>query len=367
MRFILWYNILSIHQSAFVNALAEQHDVTVIVENALDSDCLHEQNSIPNMGDAKVIVAPDVHRIEEFIHADDAVHLVCGLDFAFRKHHLVQRLLNANARVLCYCEPYIWNDGKGWLRRIKYWLIYLRFGYKVPGILYMGDTGYRCMRQAGFRKEQLFAWGYFTETPRELPHHEDNADGPVRFIFAGRLDENKNCRQLLETMHNMQEDFRLTIVGDGRCRESMEHYWHEDIRITWKGLLPNDETQRLIGEHDVLVLPSKYDGWGAVINEALMHGTRVVCSSNCGAATLIVSEMQGQVFNLNVPDDLETALCQQIAKGKQGTLRRLQLKQWSLERISGKAIAEYFTNICEAIFFEGQYIGVPWIVCTFSD
>ena len=356
MRFFLWYNILSIHQSAFVKALAEDHDVTVIAEHNLDADCLHEQNSIPSMGSAKVVVTPNEEQIEAFIKVDKVIHLVCGLDFAFRKYHLVQRLVKIKAKVLCYCEPYIWNDGKGWLRRIKYWLIFLRFGRKVPSILYMGYNGYRCMRQAGFRKQQLFSWGYFTEVPAELQPTEDDPTGPVRFIFVGRLDKNKNCRLLLETMHTMSEDFRLTIVGDGKSRPSMEHYWEDDKRITWKGILPNDETQRLIGEHDVLVLPSKYDGWGAVVNEALMHGTRVVCSSNCGAATLIGDITRGEVFSLSKEGGLKKALQNQLKSGRTTIRMREAIKKWSYSNISGHSASVLFVKICNLIFSTNKHL-----------
>ena len=139
-------------------------------------------------------------------------------------------------------------------------------------------------------------------------------------------------------------------MGDGRSRTSMEHYWQDDRRITWKGLLPNDETQRLIGEHDVLVLPSKYDGWGAVINEALMHGTRVVCSSNCGAATLIGDKDRGNIFSLNEADGLKKALLNQLKYGRTSLQMREAIRKWSQAHISGQSASEFFVKICKQIF-----------------
>jgi len=357
-KFILWQNILSIHQNAFVKALADISDVTLVVEHTLDSDCLHEQSQVPDMGNAKIITAPCSELIEQLIHTPDVIHFVAGLDFAFKSCHLVQRLLKANAKILCYCEPYIWNDGKGWLRSLKYRWIYWLFARKIPGILTMGDTGRQCMLRAGYRTEQLFDWGYFTETPQETDIENAECNGLVRFIFAGRLDENKNCLLLLQTMHAMKEDFRLTIVGDGRCRKQMETIWEADSRMTWKGLLPNKETQRLIGQHDVLILPSKYDGWGAVVNEALMHGTRVVCSENCGAGALLADNGRGEIFSFTGHPSLLDCIQHQLSIGGQVAEKRQKLILWSKKCLSGTAVAEYFSKVV-ALLTASEVTGLP--------
>lgn len=35
---------------------------------------------------------------------------------------------------------------------------------------------------------------------------------------------------------------------------------------------------------DYLILPSLYDGWGAVVNEGLQSGCKVLVSKDCGAS-----------------------------------------------------------------------------------
>ena len=51
-----------------------------------------------------------------------------------------------------------------------------------------------------------------------------------------------------------------------------------------------------LSEFDLLVLPSRYDGWGVVVNEALMCGVPVVVSSACGAKELIKDGVNGYIF-----------------------------------------------------------------------
>lgn len=47
-------------------------------------------------------------------------------------------------------------------------------------------------------------------------------------------------------------------------------------------------TSTSISAADVLVLPSQYDNWGLVVNEALAFGCRVLVSERCGAAELVL-------------------------------------------------------------------------------
>jgi glycosyltransferase involved in cell wall biosynthesis len=52
------------------------------------------------------------------------------------------------------------------------------------------------------------------------------------------------------------------------------------------------------------VLPSRFDGWGAVVNEALMVGTPVICSDRCGASDVIENGRNGYVFEADNADAL---------------------------------------------------------------
>ena len=61
---------------------------------------------------------------------------------------------------------------------------------------------------------------------------------------------------------------------------------------------------------DLLVLPSLFDGWGAVVNEALQAGMRVLCSTACGAASLLDGRQRGGSFDPDRPESLRRALPQ---------------------------------------------------------
>ena len=54
--------------------------------------------------------------------------------------------------------------------------------------------------------------------------------------------------------------------------------------------------QACIAAADLLALPSRWDGWGLVVNEALAVGVPVIASNACGASDLIRQDVNGYVF-----------------------------------------------------------------------
>ncbi|MFM2347075.1 MAG: hypothetical protein RL654_1828 [Pseudomonadota bacterium] len=66
--------------------------------------------------------------------------------------------------------------------------------------------------------------------------------------------------------------------------------------MRYLGKVPFGKAQDYLGGYDLLVLPSHYDGWGVVVNEALCAGVPVLCSDQVGARVLVETFGAGQVF-----------------------------------------------------------------------
>jgi len=64
----------------------------------------------------------------------------------------------------------------------------------------------------------------------------------------------------------------------------------------------------VIRVYDLLVLPSLHDGWGVVVNEALIQGVPALVSDACGAKTLIEVSGAGSIFEAGSADDLMRVL-----------------------------------------------------------
>ena len=119
-------------------------------------------------------------------------------------------------------------------------------------------------------------------------------------LFVGRLVGLKNLHRLLEAFAILPEDTSLVVVGDGEERAPLE----EDARrvgvasrTVFAGRFEAPELYLWYQAADVLVLPSTYESFGAVVGEALQTGCPVVCSELAGAVSLIRPGESGEVVD----------------------------------------------------------------------
>jgi glycosyltransferase involved in cell wall biosynthesis len=110
---------------------------------------------------------------------------------------------------------------------------------------------------------------------------------------------------------------------------------------------------------DCLVLPSRHDGWGAVVSEALMAGTPAICSYACGAAGAVRSSGVGGVFATGDVAALTQLLARVIAEGARSPEQRSQLVAWA-HCLGTEAGASYLNAILAAAEGAGVVPTAPW-------
>jgi glycosyltransferase involved in cell wall biosynthesis len=130
----------------------------------------------------------------------------------------------------------------------------------------------------------------------------------------------------------------LWIVGDGELLPDVRDAVARNPRIRYLGHRTSDELSDLYGEADVLVLPSLYEVWGIVVNEALMHGLPVVTTTGVGAATdLIEPGVTGLIVRPGDPTELAAAMLE-VAWWPASQLSRvaevnaMKIDAWSVDR-----------------------------------
>ena len=128
---------------------------------------------------------------------------------------------------------------------------------------------------------------------------EGTAHGGSRsgFIFAGRLDELKGIRVLVEAWKMMGADApHLTICGTG----PLEEWCKKEIKglnAEMKGFVPNDEVKKLIARSQALILPTRwYEGFPMSIVEAYAMGTPVICSDLGNVGSVVEEGITGWKF-----------------------------------------------------------------------
>ena len=177
----------------------------------------------------------------------------------------------------------------------------------------------------------------------------------INLLYVGRIDVNKNIVNLLKRIDEYSYNYinRFTIVGDGPLMNELYSLAKSNPKLRLLGRLNNSESCKVMARNDYLILPSLYDGWGAVVNEALSQGTPVLCSEACGASILLDGSIRGQKFN---SDNLDTTVESAIKYYVKDSNRRKVIKNWAKENISGETASKYFYDI-----ISGKNRVAPWI------
>jgi glycosyltransferase involved in cell wall biosynthesis len=111
---------------------------------------------------------------------------------------------------------------------------------------------------------------------------------PLRVVFLGRLDPIKRVPLLVEAVRRV-ENVTLDIFGDGEEANRIGRAASGCSRIRMHGFAPREVALR---EADLLVLPSRAEGFGLVLIEAMAAGVAVVGADVPGIRDVLEPEQR---------------------------------------------------------------------------
>ena len=159
--------------------------------------------------------------------------------------------------------------------------------------------------------DKMRMWGYFVEPSKftgqnsQAENADDNSTTPtknlklktLRVLWVGRLLKLKRVDTIIRAVgelsrspSNSNLQLQLDIYGTGPEEAKLKRLSakYGDI-INFYPPVAIDEVRKLMQEHDVYVLSSNaYEGWGAVVSEALEEGMKVIGTYEAGSSSTIL-------------------------------------------------------------------------------
>ncbi len=177
---------------------------------------------------------------------------------------------------------------------------------RVDTVFASGVPQKRLVDMLGFKGHLILTGG--VGLINRISHHKSTESYAKPFLDVGRLSPEKNITMEPSDFAG-SPDHRLSIVGDGPLLPDVLEAAARCPNIRYHHHIDNHNLYHTYLSHDILVLPSQYEPWGLVVEEALYYGTSVIVSDQVGCSDdFVTAHDAGIVFNVVDPDGLRDAI-----------------------------------------------------------
>jgi len=361
MKFIFYSLSINIHEAALIKYLSQKYEVSLIVQVSQLSNRVRDSGwDIPDIGNTKVYISPKKDIMQNFYRSDNTIHIISGFSDIYLKD--IVKYKDKTSKIGITTESFRYLDPLKYLSRWKYLLYRLSYGGKIDFILAIGQKAHEQMRMIGFKKHKVFDWAYFTKKiNRDIVKNTQHSE-QISLLFVGTINDRKNVLYLVDIHKKISNpNIILNIVGSGNMVDDLLSSIKDYKNIHYLGVKRNNEIADLMLNSDLFILPSKYDGWGAVVNESLLCGLPVVVSSYC-ASHILVKGKRGKFFSIKENNLLEV-LNEQIKELPYSLQQREEIKKWAENNITAEVAGKYLLEIIENVFSEYKTSKpvAPWL------
>lgn len=220
-------------------------------------------------------------------------------------------LKNAGGMVFIYTERFAKPSGsrfvsavKNVLRQIKYKYYVLRYTDMETRWLCIGDYAVKDFMGIGIEKSRIYKFGYFPALSRYGADRGYMPDGVVRCLWVGRFMDVKRPDDAVRTVSRLFKEgypVELVLVGRGDLEEKLRKLVSENGAercISFASALPAEKVREFMHAADIFLFTStQWEGWGAVLSEAMSEGMAVLAADGAGATTYLVKDrVNGEIY-----------------------------------------------------------------------
>lgn len=307
-KVVFWMNIPSHYQRDFFAALNARPEVDLHVRyfEHIDADRRKLGWGEAELAEYEAYVSSP-RAIREIPDYRECVHVILGDGYAFNRA-LFEIIRAEKLRWVHWSEPYglgIWEKAHFRpllarpLMELSHWR---KRGYGK----FIRDAAHFVMGQGISARRNFVRWGVPAEKIRDLyycgkPPSLTEPELRTRlgleqsriFFNIGQLNYRKGIDLLLEAFSRLKraENWKLVLVGHdytGGFYQELVRKLKLDDRVLFLPAVSPEQIGNYINLADVLVLPSRYDGWGIVLNEAAALGKALIGSTMAGASHHVI-------------------------------------------------------------------------------
>ena len=118
-------------------------------------------------------------------------------------------------------------------------------------------------------------------------------------LCVARFSPEKNLVRLISAFKNssLSKNWTLKIVGGGPLKETLEASIGKETNVQLLDWLSYEALPILYAHARFFILPSTFEPWGLVVNEAMAAGLPVTLSNQCGCTPDFAGHFDGATFD----------------------------------------------------------------------
>ena len=179
---------------------------------------------------------------------------------------------------------------------------------------------------------------------------QEKPSAPFVLGLVSRLEHIKGMDLVVPAFAEVRKrfpDVQLLVVGDGSLRAAMEQQAMAlgcDDAVTWVGRQPQEELSQYYSRMDIVLMPSRSEGFGLTAIEAMAHGCVVVASDIGGLPEVVRDGVCGLLHRSEDVKDMAEKICSLIASSE--LYRSLQKNALQhVQKFSFQRYAELIHNL----------------------
>jgi glycosyltransferase involved in cell wall biosynthesis len=326
-------------------------------------------------GDAQLIILSELAKPEAFLENfvlthRDAIHVCNGFRSLVATYVKKFLLPHSGIKLIAWSErPGVFENRKTQLVKgfCSYILnCYYAFKYKnkTQAYLPIGTLSVDAFARYSWDRNVLFPFMYDSHIPDITQlNFPKKTNTPVKFLYVGQFCWRKGVDLLINSLNDLNGDWHLSFVGkNGEYEDEIKVLVNRNPRVSYLGVWPSSQVVHNIADFDVCLIPSRFDGWGLLTNEAIHAGVGVIVSDTAASYDLVKASGAGIIVSAGNINSLRSAIQKVIDNPSLATSWKEKARIYS-PKITSESIGNYLIDVLEYVFFDKNRIRpqCPWL------
>lgn len=285
---------------------------------------------------------------------EDSIHFFYG--FRGETSKILKKYFKKNNKTFCVIaeRPNYYNKSifKNFAKNLLYKYYSIVYKNQISLFLAMGIKGVKEYKDIGFDERVLFPFMYNPLVEKKQKEVADKKSGEIKFLYVGRLSSKfKGVDTLIDSLDMIKPGcWEIDFVGGyGDLKDKIVQLSITKNNVNFKGSWLSNEVINNMKSYDICIIPSKYDGWNLVANEAINAGIGVIITDQATSDELVKESNCGFVIKSNNAKELSLAINNIIDNPSKIKDFKKNAQSYS-PLISSEIVGGYFIDVLDYIF-----------------